>query len=56
MDVTLRNQLVAEAKFFRAMMYFDLIRMFGDVPLREHNVEVQRKMQLAGPPKRQFMN
>lgn len=39
MDVTLRNQLVAEAKFFRAMMYFDLIRMFGDVPLREHNVE-----------------
>lgn len=39
MDGTLKNHLIAEAKFFRAMMYFDLIRMFGDVPLREHDVE-----------------
>lgn len=39
MDATLKNHLIAEAKFFRGMMYFDLIRMFGDVPLREHNVE-----------------
>lgn len=39
MDATLRSHLVAEAKFFRGMMYFDLIRMFGDVPLREHNIE-----------------
>lgn len=39
MDATLKNHLLGEARFFRAMMYFDLIRMFGDVPLREHNVE-----------------
>lgn len=39
MDVTLRNHLVAEAKFFRGMMYFDLIRMFGDVPFRIHDME-----------------
>lgn len=39
MDGTLKNHLLAEARFFRGMMYFDLIRMFGDVPLREHNVE-----------------
>ena len=39
MDETLKKQLLAEAKFFRAMMYFDLMRMFGEVPLRIHNVE-----------------
>lgn len=31
MDETLKKHLVAEARFFRAMMYFDLVRMFGDV-------------------------
>ena len=33
MDATLRERLVNEAKFLRALMYFDLVRMFGDVPL-----------------------
>lgn len=28
-----RNRLVAEAKFFRAYYYYDLIALFGDVPL-----------------------
>lgn len=39
MDNILKKHLIAEAKFFRGMVYFDLIRMFGDVPLREHNLE-----------------
>ncbi len=38
MDETLKKHLVAEARFFRAMMYFDLVRMFGDVPLHEHDM------------------
>jgi starch-binding outer membrane protein, SusD/RagB family len=33
MDVTLRNQIVGEAKFLRALAYFNLVRAFGDVPL-----------------------
>ena len=37
MDETLKKHLVAEARFFRALMYFDLVRMFGDVPLHEHD-------------------
>lgn len=37
MDETLKKQLIAEARFFRALMYFDLVRMFGDVPLHEHD-------------------
>lgn len=39
MDVTLRARLVNEAKFIRALMYFDLVRMFGDVPLLTKEVE-----------------
>ena len=33
MDVTRRNHLVAEAQFIRAMMYFEAVRLYGDVPL-----------------------
>lgn len=30
---TRKNQIVGEAKFMRARAYFDLVRLFGDVPL-----------------------
>jgi len=33
MDVTLRTRLVNEAKFLRGLLYFDLVRMFGSIPL-----------------------
>lgn len=33
MDVTTRNHLVGNARFLRALCYFDLVRNFGDVPL-----------------------
>jgi hypothetical protein len=33
MDATLRARLVNEARFLRGLMYFDLVRMFGDIPL-----------------------
>ncbi len=34
MDVDERNALVAEAKFIKALLYFNLIRYFGDVPYK----------------------
>lgn len=34
MDATRRAQIIAEAKFFRALYYFDLVKAFGGVPLR----------------------
>lgn len=39
MDETLKNRLVNEAKFLRALAYFNLVRMYGNVPLliREDN-------------------
>lgn len=33
MDETIRNRLVGEAKFLRALFYFNLVRFYGDVPL-----------------------
>ncbi|MBD0254272.1 MAG: RagB/SusD family nutrient uptake outer membrane protein [Cytophagales bacterium] len=33
MDVTLRNRLVGEAKFLRAMYYYHLVTLWGNVPL-----------------------
>ncbi|MDN5217080.1 RagB/SusD family nutrient uptake outer membrane protein [Fulvivirgaceae bacterium BMA12] len=33
MDNTLKNRLVNEAKFLRGLMYFNMVRMFGDIPL-----------------------
>jgi len=31
-EVTIREQVIAEAKFFRAFAYFELVTMWGDVP------------------------
>lgn len=34
MDETLKNRLVGEAKFLRAYFYYNLVNIFGDVPLK----------------------
>ena len=33
MDTVVRNRVVGEAKFLRALHYLNLVRLFGDVPL-----------------------
>ncbi len=33
MNATLRSRLIGEAKFLRALMYFNMVRMFGKIPL-----------------------
>ena len=33
MDETLQSRLLAEARFFRALSYFNLVRFYGDVPI-----------------------
>jgi len=39
MDVTNRNHIVGNARFLRALAYFDLVRNFGDVPLMLRPIE-----------------
>ncbi len=38
MDATLRERLVNEAKFLRGLLYFNLVRLWGEVPLVLHEV------------------
>ena len=33
MDSQIKNYRIGEMKFLRALMYFDLVRIFGDIPL-----------------------
>ena len=42
MNVNLRNRLVGEAKFLRGLMYFNMVRMFGKIPLVLKEVEPLR--------------
>ena len=35
-DTVLKNRLVREAKFIRGLLYFNLVRLYGDVPLVLH--------------------
>lgn len=34
MDVTLKNQIIAEAKFLRGYYYYHLVNVYGNIPLR----------------------
>ncbi|WP_430815101.1 RagB/SusD family nutrient uptake outer membrane protein [Carboxylicivirga sp. RSCT41] len=47
MDENLKDRLLAEARFLRALYYFNLVRFYGDVPLIEKlfsltNIEIDR--------------
>jgi hypothetical protein len=33
MDEKLKSRLIGEARFLRGLLYFDLVRLFGDIPL-----------------------
>ena len=37
MDTVIAHRLVRESKFLRALFYFDLVRLWGDVPLVLHD-------------------
>lgn len=41
MEKALKDQYVAEAKFVRALMYFNLVQFFGDVPLVVHEIKTE---------------
>ncbi len=47
MDATLKARIVAEAKFLRALHYFNLVRMFGGVPIRITETRSDTELQIA---------
>jgi hypothetical protein len=53
MDVGERNRVLGEAHYLRALMYFQLVRMFGDVPLMEHEAKSVADAQIPRTPSAQ---
>jgi hypothetical protein len=53
MDAALRTRLVNEAKFLRALTYFNMVRLWGDVPLilEENRSLTNEAIQVARAPK-----
>jgi hypothetical protein len=45
-----RNNLVAEAKFIRALLYFNLIRYFGDVPYKDSETTSLNNLNIPRTP------
>lgn len=41
MDENVKARFIAEAKFIRALMYFNLVRFFGDVPLVVNEIKTE---------------
>jgi hypothetical protein len=50
MDVTERNTLVAEAKFIKALLYFNLIRYYGDVPYKDSETTSLNNLNIPRTP------
>jgi len=48
-DEVLRSRLVREAKFIRALLYFNLVRLHGDVPLILHDPSTVKISELKVP-------
>ena len=47
MDVDLKERYKLEATFLRALMYYNLVRVFGDVPLIKEPITIQESYQLT---------
>jgi hypothetical protein len=50
MDAGLRDRIVAEAKFIRALMYFNLVTLYGNVPLVTTPPDPTDRPATVGPP------
>lgn len=51
MTPAIRNRSIGEAKFLRALYYFHLVRLFGDVPLYTNAITAQESSVIARSPK-----
>ncbi len=51
MTPAIRNRSIGEAKFLRALYYFHLVRLFGDVPLYTNAITAEESSTIARSPK-----
>jgi len=50
MDAALRDRIVGEAKFIRALLYYDLVNLYGNVPLITTPPQPTDRPATVGPP------
>lgn len=50
-DATLKNRMIAEARFIRAWLYFRLTTWYGDVPLFDHDLTLSESQSISRSPK-----
>lgn len=55
-NVIKKKKLIAEAKFLRAICYFDLVRYFGDVPLKLKSSSLSENLLIPRSPKEDVYN
>src|SRR6476661_355120 len=53
MDETLKARVLGEARYLRALAYFNLVRFYGDVPLVEHEVKSLKGLNVSRAPQAQ---
>lgn len=51
MDESLKNRMMAEARFIRAFLYFRLANNFGDVPLFDQTITIDESNNISRSPK-----
>ena len=53
MTAAVRSRSLGEARFLRALYYYNLVRLFGDVPLYTNVITAQESSTIARSPKQQ---
>ena len=56
MSESLRTRILGEARFLRALYYWHLVRVFGDVPLYTKVITAQESSVIARSPKQEVFN
>lgn len=56
MSETVRSRILGEARFLRALYYWHLVRVFGDVPLYTNVITAQESSVIARSPKQQVFD
>lgn len=55
MSETVRTRILGEARFLRALYYWHLVRVFGDVPLYTNVITAQESSKIARSPKQKVI-
>jgi len=56
MTESIRKRSIGEGKFLRALYYYHLVRLFGDVPLYTNVINVEQAAQITRSPKQEVYN